>query len=710
MKIGGCVRRLWFAATAAGLIMSCAAPQEASASPAPPAAPPIPKALEEIRARVGQAWHDMRAAPHEAGGGEKVLYGTDDRIEVYETTDANLLRLANAACLVVETSELSQNVDGSYNLSTSPYTSADLGSLCPSERFYGEATAGFCSGFLVGSDLVATAGHCMVDPLNQPTTCGATAFIFDFKMLAAGSGPLTTISQDNVYFCTEIVAFQHQGDFDHAVVRLDRPVVAREPIPVRRQGEVSLNDPLVMAGHPRALPMKIAGNAAVKDVGAGVPFFEANLDAYAGNSGSMVVNTNNWVIEGIVVRGAADFVLAGTCYESRVCSDSTGCGGFFEEVSKSVAFADAIPALPSEGPPYVSTVTPDRNATISSLPAVTVLFTEPVTGVVAGSLLVGASPATAVTGSGAGPYMFSGFLNPPAGQVAVTLQAGGIKDLDGVPFGADQWFYQMVQPTPPQVQTVNPPANSYVAELTLIDVTFSEAVQGVTAGALTVNGSAAASVTGSGAGPYRFSGWAAPMVGVISVELAAAGIHDGGNVPFAGYAWSYQMHDCNGNGVADELDIAQGTSQDCNHNGVPDECDPGMLTVSMGDLTTLTLNESVTLGSDPTASGGSPPYAFAWNMPGNSLGESSAEANPPYSPSAEGEYPVTLTVTDGIGCSVTSTRVLTVSGGGAAGLSSASACGNTCGGSTAALTAVMLGSLSVWRARRGRNRRRSRAG
>ncbi|MHC5023461.1 MAG: hypothetical protein ACYTGG_06060, partial [Planctomycetota bacterium] len=31
--------------------------------------------------------------------------------------------------------------------------------------------------------------------------------------------------------------------------------------------------------------------------------------------------------------------------------------------------------------------------------------------------------------------------------------------------------------------------------------------------------------------------------------------------------------DCNGNGIDDELDIANGTSLDCNSNGVPDECE-----------------------------------------------------------------------------------------------------------------------------------------
>jgi hypothetical protein len=32
-------------------------------------------------------------------------------------------------------------------------------------------------------------------------------------------------------------------------------------------------------------------------------------------------------------------------------------------------------------------------------------------------------------------------------------------------------------------------------------------------------------------------------------------------------------YDCNGNGIADEIDIANGTSHDCNQNGIPDECE-----------------------------------------------------------------------------------------------------------------------------------------
>ena len=56
--------------------------------------------------------------------------------------------------------------------------------------------------------------------------------------------------------------------------------------------------------------------------------------------------------------------------------------------------------------------------------------------------------------------------------------------------------------------------------------------------------------------------------------LAALAVIAGANSPLlAQHSLGTGFPDCNGNGVPDSDDIAQGTSQDCNENGVPDECD-----------------------------------------------------------------------------------------------------------------------------------------
>jgi hypothetical protein len=41
----------------------------------------------------------------------------------------------------------------------------------------------------------------------------------------------------------------------------------------------------------------------------------------------------------------------------------------------------------------------------------------------------------------------------------------------------------------------------------------------------------------------------------------------------SGSAYVYVLQDCNGNGIADQCDIASGISADCNSNGIPDDCD-----------------------------------------------------------------------------------------------------------------------------------------
>lgn len=45
---------------------------------------------------------------------------------------------------------------------------------------------------------------------------------------------------------------------------------------------------------------------------------------------------------------------------------------------------------------------------------------------------------------------------------------------------------------------------------------------------------------------------------------------------------SYPLEDCNGNGIDDLQDIANGTSSDCNDNGIPDECDVASVTLVDG--------------------------------------------------------------------------------------------------------------------------------
>lgn len=90
-------------------------------------------------------------------------------------------------------------------------------------------------------------------------------------------------------------------------------------------------------------------------------------------------------------------------------------------------------------PPTVAGVSPAKGASVGRLASISVTFTKGVTGVSAADMTVNGSPATAVFGSGAGPYWFSGFAAPSAGTAAISLSAGGIHDAGGAAFAGDQW-------------------------------------------------------------------------------------------------------------------------------------------------------------------------------------------------------------------------------------------------------------------------------
>jgi hypothetical protein len=305
-----------------------------------------PLTLEQERAWVNYVY-SMRRSESPLPNDDpslNVIYGDDNRKDYYDITDPGLIEASDAVCLVVHTSELTDNGDGTYTLAATPWTFQSGYTLCPDERFRGQLEAGFCTGFLVGPDILATAGHCI-----SSSTCGTRAFVFGFRKNDSLTTAPTVYDADDIYFCSGIIDQVLSGDVDHAVLQLDRPVVGRAPLYIRRTGLVSNGDPLAVIGHPSAIPLKAAGGAIVRNNLGTTPYFQANLDTYGGNSGSPVFNLNNYVVEGILVRGAPDFVYdpVGACTRSNVVPNTgnTGTGLTFEEVSKTTQFEASIPVL-----------------------------------------------------------------------------------------------------------------------------------------------------------------------------------------------------------------------------------------------------------------------------------------------------------------------------------------------------------------------------
>ena len=290
------------------------------------------------------------AAPACAQVDGQVIYGSDDRIDLYQTQSGILRSLADSTVALFHASSVEVK-DGTAKLTTRPY-GAGMG-LCKDEPFYDQVSGAFCSGSLVAPDIIMTAGHCV----TSQGACADTKFVFGFAVKEAGKMPLE-VPANNVYGCKKLLGReQENGGADWALVQVDRKVADHKVLKLNLGGKIVDKTPLVVIGHPAGLPTKIAGGADVRDASKN-GYFVANLDTYGGNSGSAVFNAKTALVEGILVRGENDYVYRNGCRVSNVCP-TDGCHG--EDVTKISAVSDKIPraqhdALVSELEPRIADI------------------------------------------------------------------------------------------------------------------------------------------------------------------------------------------------------------------------------------------------------------------------------------------------------------------------------------------------------------------
>lgn len=274
----------------------------------------------------------------------KVVYGEDDRVLVENSDNELYKKLASSTAVQIKNSKLEASEDGQSFKVTSEKLKDSFFNVCSDERYADEMSAGNCSGFLVGEDLLVTAGHCMRSNFD----CENFKWAFNYQ-----SGVVKENSQlpsEDVYECKEIVnqVLSSASKNDFAVVRLDRPVKNREPLKFRTEGRAPVGLPLVVIGHPSGLPTIVADGAFVRNDDNDF-FFKANLDTFGGNSGSAVFNAETGEVEGILVRGERDYVFdsEAKCYRVNKCEDDA-CRG--EDVTRITVIPELTPDMVPEEP------------------------------------------------------------------------------------------------------------------------------------------------------------------------------------------------------------------------------------------------------------------------------------------------------------------------------------------------------------------------
>jgi V8-like Glu-specific endopeptidase len=261
-----------------------------------------------------------------------VIYGQDDRLDMYQVTDAMHRELADSTVVLMRRSSIQQNASGELAISAPRWGTAR--NMCSNERFADQPSGGFCSGSLIAPNIMLTAGHC----ITSESACASTSFVFGYAVNREGLYPRTTVS-NQVYNCASIIRREQVGSgADYALIRLDRAVQNHASLRIANrttQMEAPNGTGLIMIGHPAGLPTKVEAGGRIRS-NSPSGFFVATTDSYGGNSGSAVFNAVTGEIEGVLVRGEQDYVSTSAgCSVSKVCAEGA-CRG--EDVTKVSAF------------------------------------------------------------------------------------------------------------------------------------------------------------------------------------------------------------------------------------------------------------------------------------------------------------------------------------------------------------------------------------
>jgi len=228
------------------------------------------------------------------------VYGADKRELVLASSPKVVQELGLSIAAMIHRSQVSQPPkNDKVVLQSTPLGAQD--NLCEGERFYSEPSIASCTGFLVGADLLLTAGHCVKDADD----CQSNVWLFNLRI---DSGP---VSANELYQCRKIedraVSYEGPSPVDYALIRLDRRVKGRVPLKLSQSFKLAAGSGIFALGYPLGLPLVLSPGGVVWS--ATPALVTGALDTFHKSSGSPVFNSETNEVEGMLIFGSMDYKL-----------------------------------------------------------------------------------------------------------------------------------------------------------------------------------------------------------------------------------------------------------------------------------------------------------------------------------------------------------------------------------------------------------------
>lgn len=235
-----------------------------------------------------------------------------------EALQLRLNTMARSVGIIVRSSQV-QRQNKTFDIQS--FTFRQEEGLCPGTPFEGcRCLRPAGTGFLIASDLVATAGHC-ADDIGS-----GLSIIFGFTDEECAASDASNPQSDFLRLSKERVAVHKlellsrspkalRDEEDWAIFKIVGEPSLRTPLPLNDGAMPDMDINLFMVGHPGGMPLRITTTGKILETLGGNLF--TNLDAFAGNSGSPVINSITLKVEGILVNGGKDYewVADKKCYK-----------------------------------------------------------------------------------------------------------------------------------------------------------------------------------------------------------------------------------------------------------------------------------------------------------------------------------------------------------------------------------------------------------